>query len=155
MNSQRIRPIGDIALALVLILLSGAIFIASFDLPEPALEPIGPAAFPFAASSLVIGFSLLVLWQAFFKGAVAKAPPDYPQRKGLAWLMIAMTIAYFLVMQMGWLNFRWATVAYAFLLTAALFDWQPRRLPAAAVIGLIMGIGLKFVFTDFLYLDLP
>lgn len=155
MPEQRTMPIGDIALAIVLILLGSAVFIASFSLPEPALEPIGPAAFPLAASSMVIGFSLVVLWQAVAKGAKPKPAAAYPQRKGLAWLMIAMTLAYFLVMQMGWLNFRWATVAYAFLLTASLFDWRPRQLPAAAIIALIMGIGLKFIFTEILYLDLP
>ena len=155
MNDPGNKPVGDIALAVVMIGLAGAVFIASFGLPEPALEPIGPAAFPFAASAILFVLSVVILWRVFTGAARAKLPPGHRQRADVAILTIALTVAYFLTMEFGLLSFRWATVGYVFVLTMLLFDWQPRKIPVAVMIGLVMGIGLKFTFTEVLYLDLP
>ena len=135
--------------------LSCAVFFASFGLPEPALEPIGPAAFPFAVSIILTVLSLIVLWRVHNGATKAKEPPEHRQRADLAILTIALTIAYFVTMELGWLTFRWATVGYVLVLTMLLFEWQPKKLPVAVVIALLMGVGLKFTFTEVLYLDLP
>jgi len=155
MNSPGRKPVGDISLAIVMIGLGVLVFFASFGLPEPALEPIGPAAFPFAVSGFLTGLSLIVLWRALSGATRAKPPPEHRQRRDLAILTIALTLAYFTTMEFGWLTFRWATVVYVFILTMMLFNWQVKKLPVAVVIGLIMGVGLKFTFTEILYLDLP
>jgi len=155
MDGPENKPLGDIALAMVMIGLGGMVFFASFNLPEPALEPIGPAAFPFAISLFLIGLSLVVLWRALSRTAQANDPPAHRKRLDLAILTVALTVAYLISMEFGWLTYRWATIIFVFVLTMLLFDWQLKKLPVAIVIGLITGVGLKFAFTEVLYLDLP
>ena len=155
MDGPENKPLGDIALAVVMIALGGMVFFASFDLPEPALEPIGPAAFPFVISLFLIVLSLVVLWRALSGAAQVNEPPTHRKRLNLAILTVALTVAYFISMEFGYLTFLWATFIFVFVLTMLLFDWQLKKLPVSAAIGLIMGVGLKFAFTEVLYLDLP
>ena len=68
---------------------------------------------------------------------------------------ILLIVAYFGVLQFEWLGFQWATMGFVFLLTAFLFDWRMAKLPVSFIVSLILGLGLKFTFTEILYLDLP
>ncbi len=147
--------IADVALAVVMILMAGAVFVHSFTLPEPALEPVGPAAFPFAVSILLMALSGQVLWRAFTGQPANDRPAPHRKRYDLAALTLGLTVAYLASLQWELATFRQATMVYAFVLTAALFRWRPRRLPIAVIIALVLGVGLKFVFTQVLYLDLP
>ena len=149
------RPVGDLVFAGFMIVLGISFIVASFSLPPPALEPVGPAAFPRWVSAIQIVLAVIVIWQAF---AVKRGPADAPthrKRYDLAINTVLLVIAYFGVLQFEWLGFRWATVGFVFLLTAFLFDWKLARLPVSFGIALVLGLGLKFIFTEFLYLDLP
>jgi len=148
-------PLGEILLAIVMIAFSLLIFWGSLDLPEPMLDPIGPAVFPIWTSLLLLGFAVIMLWRAFSGSKPKKIDLSYRKRWDLAVIMVALTVLYFAVMAVEWLGFRWATVVYSFLLTTALFDFNWRKLPFFLLMGLILGIGLHFIFTEILYIDLP
>ena len=132
-----------------------AIFSVSSSFRKSALEPIGPSAFPLAVAVILILLSLAVLVSALVGARPQPAPLEHRKRNDLALVALALIVAYFAVMGMEWMRFQWATVAFVFLMTAHFSAWRPRRLPGAMIIALVMGIGLKFVFTKFLFLDLP
>ncbi|MBT4938243.1 MAG: hypothetical protein HON14_03855 [Rhodospirillaceae bacterium] len=148
-------PIGDLIFAIFMIVLGISYVIASFSLPPPALEPVGPAAFPQWVSVIQIVLALIIIWRALTVEQPTAKPENYRKRYDLALAAILLIIAYFGVLQFEWLSFQWATAGFVFFLTALLFDWKPRKLPIAFVLALILGIGLKFTFTEILYLDLP
>jgi len=148
-------PIGDLVFAVFMIVLGISYVNASLSLPPPALEPVGPAAFPQWVSVIQIVFALIIIWRALTVEQPAAKPEKYRKRYDLALSAILLIIAYFGVLQFEWLNFQWATTGFVFFLTALLFDWKPSKLPIAFVLALILGIGLKFTFTEILYLDLP
>ncbi len=149
------RPIGDLVFAGFMIVLGVAYIIASFDLPPPALEPVGPAAFPQWVSVIQIILAVIVIWRAVTGEHPPSSPTAYRKRYDLAIITILLVIAYFGFLQFEWLGFQWATMGFVFLLTAFLFDWQVSKLPVSLVVSVILGLGLKFTFTEILYLDLP
>jgi Tripartite tricarboxylate transporter TctB family len=143
------------ALATMLLLASVAAFVASFGLPPPALEPIGPAAFPRATAIILFLLTVRVLIGALRADGAPVAPVGYRRRYDLLIVLSAATVIYVGVMQVGWLGFREATVVFVFGLAMALFDLKVRYLLPVAVIALAMGVGLSWLFTSLLYVDLP
>jgi hypothetical protein len=85
------------------------------------------------------------------------AGPDLDVRpsRGLALATAGLTVLFVAVMNLGWLGFRWAAVAYLFALMMVLARGRLRMAPVAAAIALVLGIGLHLVFTRFFYIDLP
>lgn len=136
--------------------LSAAVWWASLDLPPAMLEPIGPAAFPQAASIILALLAAVVL-----VGAVLRPPPrsgrasDFRQRPMLALAMVVVTALYIGSMEAELLGFRDSTVIYLLTLGMILFDLNWRRLPYVAAIALIVGVGAHYVFTGMFFIDLP
>ena len=148
-------PVADVALATLMIAAGIACILSASTLSKSDLEPIGPAAFPIAVAIILIALAAAVLINAFRPRTIGGESVEFRHRGDLAAIMVGFTAAYVLAMQFDLLSFRWATVAYVAVLCAALFGWQPRKLPAAAILGLVMGLGLQYVFTKVLFLDLP
>ena len=151
----------ELTLSIFVIILAMAMFFATFTLPPPALEPIGPAAFPRAAASILIILAAIVMVMAMRRAATretVKAEADLevtPPRLTLLLISLAITIGYFLVMQMEFLGFRWATIAYAFILTMVLSDFRISAIYAAVFWALLLGLGVHWLFTRFLFVGLP
>ena len=143
------------ALGAMMLAASVAAFVASFGLPPPALEPIGPAAFPRATAIILFLLTMRVLIGALRNAGETEAPVGYRRRHDLLIVLLAATVCYVGVMQVGWLGFREATVVYVFGLAMALFDLKVRYLLPVAMIALAMGVGLSWLFTSLLYVDLP
>jgi hypothetical protein len=148
-------PVGDLIFAAFMIVFGTSFIVASFSLPPPALEPVGPAAFPQWVSAIQIVLALIVIWRAITGEYKLAKRVEYRKRYDLALVTILLIIAYFSVLQLEWLSFQWATAGFVFFLTASLFDWKYSKLPIALGLALILGLGLKFTFTEILYLDLP
>jgi hypothetical protein len=142
-------------MAALMLAASVAAFAASFGLPPPALEPIGPAAFPRATAIILFFLTALVLAGAFRRAAAPEAPAGYRRRYDLLVVLVAATVAYAGMMQMNWLGFRVATVIYVFALSMVLFSLKVRYLLPSAAIALVMGVAVHWLFTSLLYVDLP
>ena len=156
-RAARIRY-AEIVVAAVMIVVGGLAVWGSRRLPPPMLEPVGPAAFPLWAGASLAALSLVVLVRA-----VRRSVPDEPgsglsaarSRNDLGLATAVLTVLYVAAMNWGWLGFRWATVAYVFVLVSVLSGFRPRPLLPAAAVALAMGIGLHLLFTRLFYIDLP
>ncbi len=164
MNQAARLRYAEIAIAGAMIVVGGLAVWGSRGLPPPMLEPVGPAAFPLWAGGALAALSLMVLVRAVRRRIVPDEPgADEPgsdlsgarPRRDLGLVTAALTVLYVAVMDWGWLGFRWATVAYTFVLISVLFGFRPRMLVPAAVVALAMGIGLHLLFTKLFYIDLP
>ncbi len=151
----RAIPMGDVVLALFMITVGALGFWASLDLPEAVLEPVGPAVFPTVTSVIIGGLALGVLALAIFFPPPGRGAPEHRKRVDLVIRMLALSALYLLVMQFEWIAYREATVLYGTILTLALFDFQWRKLPIALGISLIVGVGTDYLFTTWMYIDLP
>ncbi len=159
MNQAARLRYAEIAIAGAMIVVGGLAVWGSRGLPPPMLEPVGPAAFPLWAGGALAALSLMVLVRAVRRRTVPDEPgPDLSgarSRHDLGLVTAALTVLYVAVMDWGWLGFRWATVAYTFVLISVLFGFRPRMLVPAAVVALAMGISLHLLFTKLFYIDLP
>ena len=148
------RGITEAGFALTMIVVCGAVYWASLDLPEAVLEPIGPAVFPRVVSALLAVLSAAVLVGALRRRSTTAAPATEP-RPWLAAATVALTVLYLGVMEVEMLGFRDATIAYLAILGAMLVDFAVRRLAFVAAIAVVLGIGTHYVFTRLFFIDLP
>ena len=155
MSKLKQVALADWVLAAMMVAASVAGFAASFGLPPPALEPIGPAMFPRATAIILLLLALQVLWEALQSGGETAAASGYRRRYDLLIVLAVATVLYIGVMQLAWLGFREATVVYVFALSMALFDLKVRYLLPVAVLAIVLGAGLSWLFTSLLYVDLP
>jgi putative tricarboxylic transport membrane protein len=77
-----------------------------------------------------------------------------PQVK-MALAMLAITVAYILVMSYGLVNFSISTIAFLFLTIGVLGRFEKRTMVFGIVIALIMGLGCDYIFTEIFQIDLP
>ena len=165
----------DTILAILLLLISGGLLIASFDIREPDYGQLSPAAWP-RAVVIALGFlSFLYLLQSVRAGAATQtggdvpkqappldAPADHDRSGGAAsffgywrnviWCFI-LFFAYLLTMP--YLGMLIGGVAFAFLLMTALGGASPRQLALHAVIALVCVGGMWALFTFGLRVPLP
>ena len=137
-----------------MIVVCGAVYWASLDLPEAVLEPIGPAVFPQVVSAILAALSLGVLMGALRRRA-GRTNPSVVPRPWLAAATVALTVVYLAVMELELLGFRDATIVYLAVLGALLVDFAARKLPLVAGIAVVLGIGTHYVFTRLFFIDLP
>jgi hypothetical protein len=64
-------------------------------------------------------------------------------------------VVYVLLMQLRVAGFAVITAAFLFIAIAYLTRFAPRSLPVAALVGLIMGYGCQYIFTQVFVVDLP
>jgi hypothetical protein len=144
-----------------MVAVGAAMFASGLTLPEPMLEPVGPAAFPLWAGAALVALSAVILVQSFRPVTPDQDDDEFGMaldvrpRRDLALATATLTVLFVAVMDLGWLGFRWAAVAYLFALIMVLARGRPRMIPVAAAIALVLGIGLHLVFTRFFYIDLP
>lgn len=138
-----------------LLFLAGSVlvYLLSLSLPEASFEPIGPATFPRTISVIMFLLSAGTLYLAFEK---SPAPaPESDERVGLTVVSLILLVAYIAVMDYELIGYRLATVAFLFALGVLLLGVKPLRIAIAAAIALAIGLGTHFVFTRFMYIDLP
>lgn len=150
------RALTEAVFAVAIIVMCGAVYWSSLDLPPAMLEPVGPAAFPKAISLILGALALAVLVRAVLRPSPVEGPAEIEDRRpGLAAVTIGLTVLYLGVMQIEWLGFREASILYLFVLGAALVDFDRVKMAYAGLIALVLGLGTHFLFTRFFFIDLP
>jgi hypothetical protein len=129
------------------------VYALSMSLPAATLEPIGPATFPRIVAVILFVLSAATLLRSFERTPAAPSPAG--KRIGLMLGALALLIVYIAVMDYGLVGFRPATIAFLFLLGIMMLGLKPGRVAAVAAIALAIGLGTHFVFTRFMYIDLP
>lgn len=153
----------ELLIALCLIVLSVAVWIAADTLPPPIFDPVGSAAVPKAVAALIAILSLAMLGQRLKGhadvGTVPEpadpdpAPP--PLRYGIATACFAVMVAYPLVMGIGLFGFREATFLFVLALGGFLARFDRRTMLILLPVALVLAIGLSQLFSDVFYIDLP
>lgn len=141
------------AVALFFLLGSVLVYVLSLSLPEASFEPIGPATFPRTVAVVMALLSLGTLYLSFEKTPAAKSPSE--ARVGLTLVSLLLLIVYVAVMDYELVGYRLATIAFLFALGVLQLGLKPLRVAIAAAIALAIGFGTHFVFTRFMYIDLP
>jgi len=145
-------------MGLVAIVIAAAFLWDGWSLPPGAFEPIGAGPVPRAVAWMVIALALAMMGEAGWRrtqGAPQAAALAYQPRPVVALIVMAGTIIYVATMALGWIGFAPATVVYLTAMIWLLADFRRNVLPVALVIALIMGYGLRYLFTRVLITDLP
>lgn len=128
-------------------------------LPPGVFEPIGPGPVPRAVCLAIVALALAMLaspvWHlATGRTAVPEAPPYVP-RPAAAGLVLAGTALYVAAMGLGWIGFAPATILFLTLTIWFLAEFRLTSLPIALALGVVLGFGLRYLFTRVLVTDLP
>ena len=165
----------DTIVAIFLLLVSGALMIASFDIREPDYGQLSPAAWPRVIVAALGFLSLLYLLQSLGSGrrtapgadlskqhAETEASNNKTKPGGAAafwgyWRNVIWCFLLFLgyLLTMPYLGMLIGGVAFAFLLMTALGGHAPRQLVLHAAIAVIAVGGMWALFTFGLKVPLP
>jgi putative tricarboxylic transport membrane protein len=150
----------DVALALTTWLVAGLAFAGASMLPPPLFDPLGSAAVPKAVSAIlaVLAAGVVARRWMLMKTAARTADPDHrpaPLRPGIAFASMAIVIAYVGAMGSGLLGFREATVPFVILLGGVMSRFRRGTMIVLVPLAFVMAIGLWWLFTGPLYVDLP
>jgi hypothetical protein len=157
--ADRSAALTDIAVGLALAAIGAAFVYEGWDLPPGFFEPVGPGPIPSAVAWCVIALAGVVVLRAGVRLATGRLPPREPppfETRGRdAAAVAALTVAYVAAMGLGLAGFATATMAYLFATIGLLGGWSARTLVPAAIIAVVMGHGLQYLFTRIFVTDLP
>jgi Tripartite tricarboxylate transporter TctB family len=152
------NPRVDIGVCLFLIVICCAVLVEAAKLPPGSFEPLGSAPIPQATAGLIIFLCLLVVGRAALamrRGETTGAEVPYPPRRLDAAVLFGLTVLYVLLMAQRVAGFAPVTALFLFVAIAFLTRFAPRSLPIAALVGVVMGWGCQYVFTQVFIVDLP
>lgn len=154
MNHARHFEIGVSALIIVICVV---VIYESLDLPPGSFEPLGSAPVPQATAGLIILLCLIVIASAIRRRSAEPFDQEdtIPDEPVSALLLAAATILYVLVLHLRLVGFGPLTAFYLFIVISALERFQPKALFAAAIIGVLFGFGIQYLFTQIFVVDLP
>ena len=151
-------PRVDIGVCLFLVVICCAVLVEAAKLPPGSFEPLGSAPIPQATAGLIIALCLLVIGRAalvMWRGQARAGETPYPPRRLDAAVLLGLTALYVFLMAQRVAGFAPITAVFLFVAIAFLTRFAPRSLPIAALIGVIMGWGCQYVFTQVFVVDLP
>ncbi len=167
----------DTLIAILLLLISGGLMVASFDIREPDYGQLSPAAWPRVIVAVLGFLSFLYLLQSLRTGkaevdtsedtgkqeeTALNSSKQHVRAHGTAaffgyWRNVIWCFVLFFayLLSMPYLGMLIGGVSFAFLLMSALGGWQPRQLLLHALIAIIAVGGMWALFTFGLKVPLP
>lgn len=160
----------DTIIAIFLLLASGGLMIASFDIREPDYGQLSPAIWPRVIVVALGALSLIYLIQAVTAARgdlpetddTAESPERKVEPAGAAgflgyWRNVIWCFALFFgyLLALPYVGMLIGGVTFAFLLMSALGGWAPRQLALHAVIAILAVGGMWALFTFCLKVPLP
>ncbi len=157
----------DLWLAIAMIVVSAAVWWQASKLAPAPFDPLGPKSFPmWIATALgllsVVAVIIVLCGRALGRsdtslilGIGDEAPGDYALRPGLAVAASALTLAYVAALTLTGAGFLWTTIAYIAALGWAMSERTRRHTLIAAIIAVVAGSGITYLFTKIFVLDLP
>jgi Tripartite tricarboxylate transporter TctB family len=149
----------DLALALFLIVVCGAVLWEARTIPPGVFEPLGSAPIPQATAGLIILLALVVMGRALL--AMGREAPGRPAGEELtlrpldAAAVIALTVLYVLAMALRLVDFGALTALFLMVTIGVLVRFERRLLPLIVGLALVTGFGCQYVFTRIFVVDLP
>jgi putative tricarboxylic transport membrane protein len=153
----------ELILALCMIALSAAVWIAADRLPPPIFDPLGSGAVPKLVALLVIALAAAMLVQRLRGTADRGAVPDpgdpadtaAPLRPGIAVGAFAAIAACPALMDAGLLGFRETAFVFILGLGGILSRFSRRTMTILVPVAALLAVGLTWLFGGHLYIDLP
>lgn len=147
----------EIGASLVVILACAVLIYESLDLPPGSFEPLGSAPVPQFTAGLIILLAIIVIVRAVRKRRETTTAEDdeVKDEPVSALLLVAVTLLYVLLLHFRVIGFGTLTAAYLFAVISALERFRPRALIGAAIVGVIVGYGVQYLFTQVFVVDLP
>lgn len=150
------RPVGELVFALLIVSIGVLGFVAGAGIQTPpSASDIGPRAFPFAVSGLlvVVGAGLVLQVLRGHRGA-ADEGEDVDLEAGTDWLTVGKLAGFvllhaFLIVPLGW------PLAAAILFFGAAWSLGARPWWRNLVTAIILALVLQFVFGGLLGVSLP
>ena len=150
-------PQPDLWLALSVTALAALLWWEARKIPPPFFDPLGSAAIPKAIAVVLVVIACVLSMRAVAGlGAVNdEAPIAYRPRPDLVIGIFALCVVYVGSMDLGWIGFEAATIAFLIAAAALLGRLHLRTLLLGSLIALVMGVGGTWLFTRFFFIDLP
>lgn len=157
----------ELILALCMMVLSVAVWIAADLLPPPIFDPLGSAAVPKLIAIIVAFLSAAMLGQRLSGTADRGAVPDpgdpaKDDKETVAplrpWIAVGSFIAMAFcptVMAAGLLGFRETTFIFILALGGILSRFSRRTMTILVPTAALLAIGLSWLFGGVIYIDLP
>lgn len=157
----------DVIVAVVLLVATGILWAASFDIREPDYGQLSPATWPRIILALLTLLSFIFLFQSARAAGSADAAIQDPQStsdktistggfynywRNVIWSFVLFGLYLF---SLPWLGMLVGALAFVFLLLNALGGWSPRKLALHAVIAVVTVGGMWSLFTFALGVLLP
>jgi hypothetical protein len=164
-EASRQRRVDALAAAVVLAV-AVVMFFAARREPKAFYDPFGPGTAPMAVSVGLAVLAIVLLIRALLGVRIGQsaqslvlgldgAPPaDYRLRPELAFVTFATTSLFVAAMAAG-LPFLWSTLAFLFILGAAMTDRRPRSIGIAAVVAIVGAVAIDALFRRILLVQLP
>lgn len=151
----------DAVVAIVLLLVSGVFFWASFDIRQPDYGVLMPSTWPRLIIGLLAFLSVIYLIQSLKQGAPAE-PPAAAARGGLrGWIahwrnpMWCFFLFFCYLASLPILGMLIGGVLFVFVLMGVLGGWSPRNLLLHGTVALLSVGGMWSLFTYGLGVILP
>lgn len=147
----------EIGASLVVILACAVLIYESLGLPPGSFEPLGSAPVPQFTAGLIILLCVVVIVSTIRKrgGTETAVENDVKDEPVSALLLVALTLLYVLLLHFRVMGFGTLTAGYLFVVISALERFRPRALIGAAIVGVIVGFGVQYLFTQVFVVDLP
>ena len=153
----------ELILALCMMVLSAAVWIAADRLPPPIFDPLGSGAVPKLVASLVMVLAVAMLVQrlrgvADEGGVPGPGDPTEavtPLRPGVALSAFAAIAAFPAMMEAELLGFRETAFVFILALGGVLSRFSRRTMTVLVPTAAMLAISLSWIFGGRLYIDLP
>lgn len=157
---------GNRVFALFIFAIALVVFINTLDMADSNTDPLGPAALPKLIAALICLLSIPLIL-APQKGKLGggesnqnKAQDGHPR---VAAMTIILVVLYVGIMSLNLAGFAAATVGFLIASMTLLVRYDPatvgstqlRRWIVTIVLALLMSLGLQFIFTKILVVNLP
>lgn len=156
----------DALSAIVVLAVAIGVFFAARREPKALYDPFGPGIAPMAVSAALAVLAIVLLVrallglrigqsaQSLILGLDGAPPADYRLRPELALISFVATVLFVAAMAIG-LPFLWSTLAFLFVLGAAMTDRKPRSIAVAAAVAVVGAGAIDFLFRRILLVQLP
>ncbi|SJZ73423.1 tripartite tricarboxylate transporter TctB family protein [Consotaella salsifontis] len=147
----------DLALSVFSLAGAALLFVGASDLPAARFEPLGSSALPYALGVLIALFAAIIGLRALFalRAAMPNAgEPSELANPGRMALVFVATLIYVAALDSFRAPYIVATTLFIIAIGATIGSPKPRSLALFAVLGLVLAVAIRFVFTRFLYVDL-
>ena len=156
--SEQSSPKTDIGVSLFLIVVCSLVLWEARKIPPGTYDPLGSAPIPRAVAGLIILLCLVVMVQALrrlARGETATSETEFPLRYLDAIGIVVVTLIYILGLALELTSFAILTTVFLTFTIGFLTRFRRRALVVALVIGLVMGFGCEYLFTQVFVVDLP